>query len=77
LQAGQAPVVLVALGNPYLLRSFPEVGGYMATFSPAPTSEGAAVKALFGEIATVGRLPVSIPGHAKVGDGLTIGRAPQ
>ena len=66
------PVVLVALGNPYLLRSFPNVAAYLATFSTVPPSEDAAVKALFGEIEISGRLPVSIPDFAKYGDGITV-----
>jgi len=69
------PVVLVALGNPYLLRSFPGVSAYLATFSTVPPSEIAAVKALFGEIAIRGRLPVTIPGHARLGGGLELPRA--
>ena len=28
------PIALVSLGNPYLLRSFPGVSAYLATFSP-------------------------------------------
>jgi beta-N-acetylhexosaminidase len=64
------PVVLVALGNPYVLRNFPNVSAYLATFSTVPPSEVAAVKALVGEIAIRGRLPVSIPGQAKYGDGI-------
>lgn len=64
------PVVLVALGNPYVLRNFPNVSAYLATFSNVPPSEIAAVKALFGEIGIRGRLPVSIPGQAKYGDGI-------
>ena len=68
--AGARPVTLVALGNPYLLRRFPQVAAYLATFSTTPTSERAAVKALFGEIPIGGHLPVTIPGFAKFGDGL-------
>jgi beta-N-acetylhexosaminidase len=64
------PVAMVALGNPYLLRSFPAVNAYMATYSTTPVSEAAAVRALFGEIPIGGRLPVSIPGLARVGDGI-------
>jgi len=64
------PVALVALGNPYLLRSFPQTAAYMATFSSVPPSEIAAVKALWGEIAISGHLPVSIPPFANVGDGI-------
>jgi beta-N-acetylhexosaminidase len=44
----------------------------MTTYSPTPTSEAALVKALFGEIAISGRLPVTIPGVAKYGDGIQI-----
>jgi len=62
----------VALGNPYVLRSFPNVAAYLATFSNVPPSEVAAVKALVGEIAIRGRLPVSIPGQAKYGDGIQL-----
>jgi beta-N-acetylhexosaminidase len=65
------PVVLVALGSPYLLRSYPSIAAYLATFSTVPPSEIAAVKALWGEIAIRGRLPVTIPGAAANGDGIT------
>jgi beta-N-acetylhexosaminidase len=66
------PLTLVALGNPYLLRSFPEVPAYMATFSTAVPSEIAAVRALFGEIDIRGHLPVSIPGLAQCGEGIQL-----
>ena len=66
------PVALVSLGSPYLLGKFPNVNAYLATFSTMPTSEVTAIKALFGEIAIRGRLPVSIPGVAKVGDGIQL-----
>ena len=39
LTASGKPVVLIALGNPYLLRSFPDVPAYLATFSTATSSE--------------------------------------
>jgi beta-N-acetylhexosaminidase len=42
----------------------------MCTFSNATVSELAAVKALFGEIAVHGRLPVSIPNVAQRGAGI-------
>lgn len=72
LIAGKAPVTLAALGNPYLVRAFPNVSSYVTTYSPTPTSEAALAKALFGEIAITGRLPVSIPGVAKYGDGVQL-----
>ncbi len=70
--AAGKPVALAALGNPYLLRSFPNVAAYLATFSTVPPSEYAAVKALFGEIRIGGHLPVSIPGLAALGDGIQL-----
>src|SRR5580700_5152370 len=72
LVAGKVPVMLVALGNPYLVRSFPNVSAYLTTYSPTPTSEIALAKALFGEIAITGHLPVTIPGIAKYGDGIQV-----
>ncbi len=67
------PVILIALGSPYLLRSFPNVAAYLATFTTVPPSEISAVKAIFGETPIRGRLPVTIPGLAKLGDGIQLG----
>ena len=72
LIASGKPVTLAAMGNPYLLRDFPGVTAYLAAFSNVPPSEVAVVKALFGETAIRGRLPVSIPGFARVGDGIQL-----
>lgn len=70
LLGGEAPVSFVSFGNPYLIRSFPSVNAYIATFSTSQTAETAVAKALFGEIQPHGKLPVSIPGYAKAGDGI-------
>jgi beta-N-acetylhexosaminidase len=70
LERAAAKTLLVALGNPYLAAQFPEVQNYLCTFSNAPVSEMSAVKALFGEIAIRGRLPVTIPGIAARGGGI-------
>lgn len=69
---GPAPVALISFGNPYLLKDFPGVAAYMATFSTAVTSETAVAKALAGEISISGKMPVSIPGLAQLGDGLSV-----
>ncbi|MGB2605374.1 MAG: glycoside hydrolase family 3 N-terminal domain-containing protein [Candidatus Sulfotelmatobacter sp.] len=61
---------VVAMGNPYLAADFPKIENYMCTYSNAPVSETSAVKALFGEIAIRGRLPVSIPNVAQRGTGI-------
>jgi beta-N-acetylhexosaminidase len=72
LIAGKVPVTLAALGNPYLVRTFPNAATYVTTYSTTPTSEASLAKALFGEIAITGRLPVTIPGIAKYGDGIQL-----
>jgi beta-N-acetylhexosaminidase len=72
LVATKKPVALIAMGNPYLLRNFSDVAAYMTTYSTVPPSEVSAVKALFGEIAITGKLPVTIPGFAQYGDGISI-----
>jgi beta-N-acetylhexosaminidase len=61
---------VVAMGNPYLAADFPKIENYMCTFSNATVSEIGAVKALFGELAIRGHLPVSIPHVAQRGTGL-------
>jgi beta-N-acetylhexosaminidase len=55
-----------------LLRAYPKARAYLATFSTAPPSEIAAVKALWGEIAIGGHLPVTIPGEARYGEGIQL-----
>ncbi len=66
--AGKTAVV--AMGNPYLAADFPKIENYMCTFSNATVSEIGAIKALFGEIAVQGHLPVSIPNVAGRGAGI-------
>lgn len=72
LIGGKAPVTLIAMGNPYLVRSFPNVNAYLTTYSPTPTSDISVAKALFGEIPISGRLPVSIPDIAAYGAGIQL-----
>jgi len=72
LQLGAAKTVVLAMGNPYLAKDFPEAQNYVCTFSAAPVSEVSAAKALFGEIEIHGHLPVTIPGVAPRGAGITV-----
>jgi beta-N-acetylhexosaminidase len=67
--AAQKTAVL-AMGNPYLAQDFPAIQNYLCTFSNVSVSEVSAVKALFGEIAIRGHLPVSIPNIAQRGAGI-------
>ncbi|MBV8205682.1 MAG: hypothetical protein JO041_02735 [Acidobacteria bacterium] len=70
IQDAGSRLAVVALGSPYLAQQFPEIQSYLCTFSNERVSEVSAVKALFGEIALTGKLPVSIPGIAQRGAGL-------
>ena len=72
LKTGAAKTMVMAMGNPYLAKDFPEVQNYLCTFSNAQVSESSAVKALFGEIEIHGHLPVTIPGIAARGDGIVL-----
>lgn len=72
LLAGPAPVTMISFGNPYLLKSYPQVAAYLATFSTVPDSEVAVAKALAAAIPVSGHLPITIPGQAKIGDGLQL-----
>jgi beta-N-acetylhexosaminidase len=56
--------VVVALGSPYLIESFPEIQTYICTYAMATTSEISAVRALFGEVQNRAKLPVTLPGVA-------------
>jgi beta-N-acetylhexosaminidase len=60
--AVRRPVIVVAFGNPYLIRQFPNVDAYIATFGVSDDLERAAVRALLGQGTLTGRLPVSLPG---------------
>ncbi len=79
LRAGK-PVILVGLGSPYLMESFPEATTWLAAFSTADVAQRAAAQALLGTFAVSGKVPVSLPGAAPhalhVGDGMTTAAIP-
>jgi beta-N-acetylhexosaminidase len=59
--------IVVSLGSPYLIESFPEIKTYVCTYAMTSTSEISAVRALFGEINNHAKLPVTLPGIAQRG----------
>jgi beta-N-acetylhexosaminidase len=72
LVATGKPVAVIAFGSPYLVRQFPKTPVYVATYAIEDVAQGAAVRALFGEVPVTGRLPVSVPGFFEIGAGLQI-----
>ena len=67
----QRPMMVISFGNPYLLAALPESPGYLIAWGAHEVSQNAAVRALFGQEAISGRLPVSIPPLHGIGAGLT------
>ena len=68
--ATREKVIVVSLGNPYLLRQFPRVGSYLVTYGVADVLERAAASAVLGRAPISGSVPVSLPGFFTRGDGL-------
>lgn len=68
--AQREKVAVVSLGNPYLIRQFPHVTTYLATYGVSDAQERAAARAVLGAAAITGRIPVSLPGFFSTGDGL-------
>jgi beta-N-acetylhexosaminidase len=63
-------VVVVSLGNPYLIRQFPHVGTYLVTYGVADVLERAGARAALGRAPVTGTVPVSLPGFFTRGDGI-------
>ena len=63
-------VVLVAFGNPYLIRQVPTVGTYLVTYGVGDALERSAADAVLGRRAVTGTTPVSLPGFFGRGEGL-------
>lgn len=64
------PVVAISFGSPYLIRDLPALKTYLCAWGIQEVVQRAAVSALFGEAAIGGKLPVTIPGIARRGDGI-------
>jgi len=69
-QTSGPKVVVVAYGNPYLIRQFPNVGSYVVTYGVSDDLERAAARALLGQFPITGKAPISLPGFFKAGDGI-------
>jgi len=67
---GRRPI-FVAFGNPYALQHNPELPAYLVAWGGFPVSQAAAARAIAGRTAIAGRLPITIPGLAAFGAGLS------
>lgn len=66
------PVVTVAFGDPYILGKFPSTTAVLAAYAGLRKAEEAIGRALIGAIEIHGKLPVTIPGRFKRGDGIIL-----
>ena len=69
------PMALISLGSPYVIGAFPNAGSVVCTYSDCEVSTEAVVEALFGEIPTRGKLPVTIPGLFSYGSGIDLSQS--
>jgi beta-N-acetylhexosaminidase len=67
-------VIVTSFGSPYVLSQFPAVGTYVLAWGGEDVSQRAAARALTGEIAVTGTLPINIPPYHRIGEGVRIER---
>ncbi|RPI17502.1 MAG: glycoside hydrolase family 3 protein [Ignavibacteriae bacterium] len=63
-------MIVISLGNPYLLTNFDAVPNYICTYGDANVSINAVIKAIAGDIKITGKLPISIGNNYPVGSGV-------
>ena len=76
LLASGKPAVVACFGNPYLIERFPNAKTWVAEFSTNDVSQRAVARAIFGQTAISGKIPVTVPGTVRRGDGLSIAAHP-
>ena len=64
------PFVAAFFGNPYVPVAVPDVPAMLLTYDFSDESEDTVVRALVGEIAIGGRLPIALPGLFPLGHGI-------
>jgi hypothetical protein len=70
-EASGQPLVAAFFGNPYVTTFLPELPAMLVTYDYYDLAEASAVRALVGEAPITGRLPIELPGLAKVGEGIS------
>ena len=67
------PVITLGFGSPYLIERFPQAQTWLAAFGISDVAQISIARALFGQIAVHGHLPVTIPGvDMKAGFGMEL-----
>ncbi len=76
LLATEKPALVASFGSPYLIADFPGARTWLATFSSADVAQRAAARAMFGQVATGGKIPVNVPGTISLGAGIDVPESP-
>lgn len=63
-------MLVVGLGTPFVVQSFPNIPAYLCTYSNQIGMQKAVVRGLLGQVPITGTLPVNIPGIADIGHGI-------
>lgn len=72
ITALQKPSILMAFGNPYIVRDLPDADVHMLAWSSNANQVRQTVPALFGGSEVKGKLPSSIPGFYELGAGIDL-----
>lgn len=72
LIAAKKPVAAVSFGNPYILGSFPDLKTYVVAYGDMSPLQRAAARTMLGTQPASGRLPITLPGLAPRGTGLSL-----
>ncbi|MDQ7065692.1 MAG: glycoside hydrolase family 3 N-terminal domain-containing protein [candidate division KSB1 bacterium] len=67
-----SPAIAIAFGSPYLLPRLEKVEAYLCTYGPTNILQEAAANAILGRAPITGRIPVSLPGSFRRGDGIQV-----
>jgi hypothetical protein len=63
-------MVTTFFGNPYVAAAIPELPAVLLTYDFYDMAEASAVRAIAGEAAIGGKLPIALPGYFALGHGL-------
>ncbi len=68
----EKPIAMISFGNPYVFSKLNKANVLIAAYSDVEPTIESSVEVLFGETATSGKLPVTIPNTFAYGNGLEI-----
>lgn len=71
--AARRPLVVTTFGSPYILDQFPDIDTFVIAWAQWEPLQRAAARALLGRAAIDGRLPIPLPPHHDIGEGVAVG----